>query len=196
MSRKLSFPDIYRRRWCACTFIRVSINRIHFRNYPVTNRSCVFIVSDIAGEMGNDYFLNNILIDLQFRFDSSLWYFISPWSVLSFSWSFVLRFPASMVYEGTLMQGVAVSETICVCFTISLLASSRVDILTRMRVLCDKRQRQRPPRHLVKSQCLWARSRSRGFIHLRSHLRRIVRGRVPRDLNFGYVGQPVRHVNP
>jgi len=29
MSRKLSFPDIYCRRWCACTFIRVSINRTH-----------------------------------------------------------------------------------------------------------------------------------------------------------------------
>lgn len=29
----------------------------------------------------------------------------------------------------------------------------------------------------------------------RLHLRRVVRGKVPRDLNFGYVGQPVHRVS-
>lgn len=33
MSRKLSFPDIYHQRRCACTFTRVSISRTYLCNY-------------------------------------------------------------------------------------------------------------------------------------------------------------------
>lgn len=73
------------------------------------------------------------------------------------------------------------------------IVSLRVDTYTRKRVRFLRQCRS--PDYLVKSQYLWGRLRGLAGSYPRLHLRRVVRGRVPRDLNFGYRRATVRPVN-